>query len=323
MASLHWDRSSWLLALFLLVGVLAPSGSVLWFMNDAARSQAESASQKVAEAYRGQLGMLRERVDTWWRERASALDGLAGAGPSVFPASLGASGADALVWLDERGSPVYPSLPGEPAPDRAPDTTAWREAESSERSGRLAEAAAQWGEIADSERDADRAALAAQGQIRCLLRAGQTGGALAAIEHRFAGTAPRRARDREGRLIAADELLLALHLLPHRDPRFGAFAARLAAKLNDYQGPPMLSAQRLFLVGELRRLAPEAASFPTYPAELLAEQFLEADRAQRGDPVLESSGLRDVWMLTSPNRRLVALYRGATVASLTNRVLAG
>ena len=50
------------MALFLLLGVLLPTACVLWFMNEAARSQAESARQSVSEAYRGQLRMLRDRV---------------------------------------------------------------------------------------------------------------------------------------------------------------------------------------------------------------------------------------------------------------------
>jgi signal transduction histidine kinase len=319
---LNRDRSSWLLALFLMLGVLAPSGSVLWFMNDAARSQAESARQRVAEAYRGQLGMLRERVDAWWRARTAALDGSA-AGPSGFLAALKAAGADAVVLFDDRGSPAYPSLPLEPALGPAPESPNWREAESAERSQRLAEAAEMWLGLAASERDPDRAALAAQGQIRCLVRAGQPDAAFTAIQQRFAGASMSRARDREGRLIGADEQLLALHLLPRADPRFTGLASGLAAILNAYRGPPMLSGQRLFLMEEMRGLAPEAASFPSYPAELLAEQFLEEERARPGDSALEPSGLRDVWKLTSPDRRVVALYRSATVASLTNQMLAG
>jgi hypothetical protein len=85
------------------VSVLAPSGAVLWFMTDAARSQAESARQKVAEAYRGQLGLLRERVDEWWRERAAALADSGATSPSGFLPAVKAAGADAPISLDDRG----------------------------------------------------------------------------------------------------------------------------------------------------------------------------------------------------------------------------
>ncbi|HMD70791.1 MAG TPA: ATP-binding protein [Bryobacteraceae bacterium] len=322
MRRLNWDRGAWLLALFLLLGVLAPSGSVLWFMNDAARSQAETARRRVTEAYRGQLGMLRERVDARWRERAAALDAAATASPNEFSLP-GAAGADAVVWLDERGAPVCPSLPPDPAPDAALGSPAWREAESKERSRRLDEAAEIWQSLAVSAGNPGIAARAAQGQIRCLVRAGLRSAAVTAIQRYFGGASAIRGRDLDGRLIGADEQLLALQLLPRTDPRFARLASALAATLNAYQGPSMPSGQRLFLMDELRRLAPEAASFPAYNAELLAEQFVEQERARPGDPVLEASGLRGVWKLTSPNRRVVALYRGATVESLTNGVLGG
>lgn len=81
MFHLNRDRSSWLLGLFLVLGVLAPSGAVLWFMNDAARSQAASARQRVTEAYREQLRLLRDRADDGWKSRAAALDRFA---PSDF-----------------------------------------------------------------------------------------------------------------------------------------------------------------------------------------------------------------------------------------------
>jgi signal transduction histidine kinase len=310
MRRINWDRGAWLLALFLLLGVLAPSGSVLWFMNDAARSQAETARQRVTEAYRAQLGMLRERADAWWRARAAALNGLE-------------AGADAVVPFDDRGAPVYPRLPLDSAPDTAWQSPPWREAESWERSSRFADAAETWQRLANSARDPDLAARAAQGRIRCLVRAGLRNAALAAILRYFGSASASRGRDPEGRWIAADEQLLALQLLPRTDPRFARLASALAATLNGRQGPPMLTGQRLFLMDQLRALAPEAANFPSYPAELLAEQFLEAERARPGDAVLESSGLRGVWKLTSPDRRVVALYRGATVEALTNAVLAG
>jgi signal transduction histidine kinase len=322
MLRLNRDRNSWLLALFLLLCVLAPSGSVLWFMNDAARSQAESARQRVIEAWRAQFPLLRERVNGQWRARAAALDASVAAGRSGFLPALKAAGADAVILLDGRGSPVYPSLPPRPAPDptlRRPD---WRAAESKERGQHLDEAAAIWEGLARSERDPNLAARAAQGEIRCLVRAGQRDAALTAIQRHFTGGPMSRARDLDGCLIAADEQLLALHLLKPTDPRFAGLASGMAAILNAYEGPSMLSGQRLFLMDELRGVAPGMVSFPPRPAELLAEQFLEADRARPGDAVLESSGLAEVWKLTSPNRRVIALYRSTTVRSFTERVLA-
>jgi len=321
MLRLARDRSAWQLALFLVLAVLVPSGSVLWFMNDAARSQSESARQRVTEAYRGQLRLLRDRVDDWWKARAVALDAAA---PGGFLAALQASGADSAILLDAKGVAVYPSLPAGPASDPALGRPDWARAESLERAPqRLAEAAAYWEKLAKAEKNPDLAARAAQGQIRCLVRAGRKDAALEAIQRYFGPGSIARGRDLEGRLIAANEELLALHLLQRSDSRFPGTVQRLAALLNNYNGPPMVSAQRLFLMSEVHAMAPESASFPSYPAELLAEQFLEADRPRPGTAPLEPSGLHDVWSLASPNRRAIALYPSATVASMTERILAG
>ena len=42
------DRSTLLLVVFIVMGVLAPGAAVVWFMNAAARSQSEAARQNVS-----------------------------------------------------------------------------------------------------------------------------------------------------------------------------------------------------------------------------------------------------------------------------------
>lgn len=317
MLRLNQDRSSWLLPLFLLIAVVAPSGSVLWFMNEAGRSQGEAARQRVTEAYRGQLRLLRSGVDESWEQRAAAL-----AKADGFAAAVAASGADAVVLLDQRGMPVYPARPFGPAADPARERADWQSAGAEERQGRLAVAANLWHTIANSEQDANVAARAAQAEIRCLVRSGHTDAALTAIAQRFSAGRLAGARDLDGRLIAADEQLLALRLLKPGDDRFDRIARLLTTRVNDYGEVSLISGQRLFLMSELKALAPAGANFPLEQAELLAEQFLEAGRGGPGNTGLEASGLRDVWKLTSENRRTMALYRTAKVVSLVDGVLA-
>ena len=72
------NRAAWLAPLVLLFGVLVPTVCVLWFMNEAARTQSDSARQSIADAYRGQLWLIRDRVDSDWAARAAALQGLSG-----------------------------------------------------------------------------------------------------------------------------------------------------------------------------------------------------------------------------------------------------
>src|SRR5436190_9998519 len=103
------DRGLWFVLLFLLVGVAAPTGCVLWFMNQAAESQAQAARQSVMEAYRGRLQVVRDRIERYWRERVAKLDReTASRMPEDF-ARMAASGlADSFVFLNIDGSVVYP-----------------------------------------------------------------------------------------------------------------------------------------------------------------------------------------------------------------------
>ena len=59
-----------------------------------------------------------------------------------------------------------------------------------------------------------------------------------------------------------------------------------------------------------------AAVFPTLAAEALASRFAEKYRAAPPEGSLQHSGLADVWTLSAPGGRAVALYTTATVKSL-------
>src|SRR5439155_4926401 len=89
-------------------------------------------------------------------------------------------------------------------------------------------------------------------QIRCLVRLGDTEGAIRTIEKYLASGRLRGRGNPSDRSIEADELLLELRLLKPQDPRFGAAAERLGHSVNDYTGHAIPSAQRLFLMDELR-----------------------------------------------------------------------
>ena len=85
----------------------------------------------------------------------------------------------------------------------------------------------------------------------------------------------------------------------------------------------MPSAQRLFLMDELRALlpVPECPALPAYAAELLAAQFLDAESPAPGDPKLQPTRLRGVWKFASPDGRVIALYRTGTVLAAMRGVL--
>src|ERR1700688_4253197 len=99
------SRGAWLTLLFLALGVVAPTVCILWFMNEAATAQAETARQSVAEAYRGQLRFLGERLDWYWKGRLTSINQSAADGQAPdFARAVKAGLADSLVL------PHYPAL---------------------------------------------------------------------------------------------------------------------------------------------------------------------------------------------------------------------
>jgi signal transduction histidine kinase len=189
-----------------------------------------------------------------------------------------------------------------------------------------------------SEKDPALAARAAEARIRCLAQSGNREAAVAAIQRDFVSGPMAGAADADGRSIAADELLLAIHLLPRNDHRRFDLTKRLVAAVNNYRSdilvmragtppvrirPVVPGAQRLFLMNELRAAAPELAQFPTYDAERLAADYAQAVQPAAGGDKLEPAGQPDLWKLTSPNRRVIGLYRTATVVAASSDVLQG
>src|SRR6184192_4240386 len=100
------EPGGWLLVLLVLLTLL-PSAGVLWFMNAAVTSEAASAQQRVMEAYRGQLRLVRARLDPLWRTHVAKLDA-PGSPARQFERLITQGLADGAVLLDERGGVVYP-----------------------------------------------------------------------------------------------------------------------------------------------------------------------------------------------------------------------
>jgi signal transduction histidine kinase len=283
------DRGTWLALLFVVVGVLAPTACVIWFMNAAAQGQAEAAKQTIARAYHGQLVFVRDSIEQSWQRRAAALEQSAGLGrPADFARNIQAGVADSLIYRNPDGSVSYPTL----------TTNALSEPP---------------GTQADST-----AARAAQAKIRTLIPDKEA--ALRAIEENFNTGRTARGLDPQGRLIAADEQLLVLHLLQPRDTRRAAVTRRLTDLLNDYQNTLIPAPQRLFLMDEVRALTPNAR-FPTYTAEHLAAQFLEADDPRPTGSGLESTHVPGLWKLPTKSGRVIALYRTDTALAALRAVL--
>jgi signal transduction histidine kinase len=298
------DRSTWLALLFLVLGVIAPTACVLWYMRDAARAQEEAARRSVAEAYSGQLRFVRDRVDAYLADRAAGLAQAGGKGGAVdFARAVKASLADSFVFAN------YPSHGAIEVSDPAAARTDWKAAVEFEQQHNRQSAIAAWAAIAKSDAGPSIAARAAQAQIRLLT--GDKEAALKAIDEYFGHGRIAKGTDLQSRMIAADEQLLALHFLAPRDGRRPVVLQRLATMLNDYQNG-MPSAQRLFLMDEARGIDHDVV-FPTYNAERLAAQFVDADGSRVGASSLQATRVPDLWKLSDKSGRTIALYRTATV----------
>jgi signal transduction histidine kinase len=303
----------WLLALFLVTGVALPVAAVLWFMNAAAASEAAAARQSVVEAYRGQLRLIRDRIDGEWEVRASGLARQSGRGAAEdFARVMAAQSADSVIFLGAEGTPTYPAQAKTPSADPAADLANWREAQNAERLRNWQNAVTRYVSLAKSEGNPSLAARAAQGEIRSRLQIDRVA-ALSAIFEYFSAGRLVNATDLQGRIIAADEHLLALRLMASNDRRRAGVLLRLTGWLNDYKSS-LPSAQRLFLMTELIGMGVSEKSFPTYQAETLAARVLETDiRAGMG---LEATRVPDIWKLTTKGGRAMALFRTSTVMGL-------
>ena len=93
------DVSRWLVLLFLALGVAAPAACVLWFMNEAMTNQRDAAREKLADAYRGQLQLMRDKLDADWEKRAADLAREAASlpAPAAFERAVLTGMADAVI----------------------------------------------------------------------------------------------------------------------------------------------------------------------------------------------------------------------------------
>ena len=319
------DVNQWLVLLFLAIGIAAPAGCVLWFMSEAMNNQRDAAREKLSVAYRAQLQLTRDKLDAGWEKRTVELEREAAAlpAPLAFERAVWTGLADAVICLNPDGSVGYPAPIGKPSGGIVESNPDWLAARSMESHGFLEGAVDSYGRIAASDRDASVAALAMQARVRSLARSGKKTEAIGAILEHFTQGRLMPGVDAQGRLIAADEQLLALTLMGRDDPRYAREAQRLRDLVADYGGLPIPGPQRLFLMDELQGMDELHEDFTTRAGERLAAQFLEVGRAPSNSGVLESSGLPGVWKLSSTDGRVVALYRTATVVSQMRKLIGG
>ncbi len=274
--------------MLLLIAVVVPSACVLWFMNEAVEHQAAATRQAVADAYRGQLRLVRARLASAWQSRAQAMNAEGTPNAAVaFEALVDGGAADSVIVLGNARAPAYPVLLRAAVPQVDP-------AASEEQ--RVAHAV-----------------------VRDLVRAGNTRGAIDAIGSLLASKSASVGTDAQGRLLTVNARLLLINLLSPGDRRRAIEIQRLAAIVNDYR-IPLPSAQRVFLMEQLRSLDP-TTTWPTLDAERLALMFLERDRPAAFGAGLQATAVPEVWQFASTNGRVVGLYRTATIVDTLEQEL--
>ena len=272
------DRRLWFVLCLFLAAVLLPTACLLWLINDSISKQRQLTRQQLADAYRSQLKVVGERLDDFWRKQSLTLSDRIKDGPpaAVWAAAVNEKFVDSLILYNANGQVIYPSAV-QTASTAAPDNTA----------------------------------LTVQAEARSLRQAGDKTKAASVIFDRFLSPGLDSALDAQARSIAGDALLMAIQLSSPSDGRRTRAAEKLTRLLNDYRSNPMPSAQRLFLMKEMRSL--KLGHYPTLEAEDLAVQLVETGVARAFDSVVRPSGLKDVWSIGSQNGQVVGLLRTDSV----------
>jgi signal transduction histidine kinase len=303
--------------LLVVVAVLAPTATLLWFMGRALENERDAGQQRLWQAYRGQLEALQSGIETNWDARVRELEALVQGrtAPEAFAAAVRGGLAEAVIIYDEEGRPAYPGTTITPGlgidgPLVGAEAGRWAEANRLEhREDDLEAAARAYADLAERTNDVQLEARAHQAHARCLVKSGRRPDALQLLvetlaQDRFVGT-----RDEQGRAIQPAARLLALELAGRASPQFDQVAEQLARELRDYTpelGGSIPSRQRRFLMRELRALAPEH-ELDTVTGEEVAARVLDenpsAARHQHLTPA--ASG---VWQLSLANGRLRALF---------------
>jgi len=96
-----------LLVLLVLLTVL-PAMGMLWLMNRALAMETTAGQQQVLEAYRGQLRLVRSRLDPLWRAHAAHLEEGNATPEERFTRLVTQEQADGVLVLGDDGMVVYP-----------------------------------------------------------------------------------------------------------------------------------------------------------------------------------------------------------------------
>lgn len=313
----------------LLLAVLIPTLCVVWFMSQAVGNERFAVRQRLIDAYQSQLEPLRARLQAEWQDRLTVL-----AGDPAAATTPGASGAareferlvrtghwDSAIVRDPSGIPLYPAPVDIAMPDVVPfaaEDELWAIARQLEADvGDYGAAAETYADIAGRAANPQTTARALQAQVRCLLILGDRAAARAILRERLLTEPYRDTTDEAGRSIAASAAFLLLELsdTAPADPARQRANSLLHEILTDYQRTVVPSAQRLFLMEQLRATSPSEPEFPTFAAERLAASYISARSPTAVKPGLARTALPGIWSAVPPQGGSIGLIEEQRIRS--------
>jgi signal transduction histidine kinase len=267
-----------LMLVLLVLAVVVPVASLLWFMGEAMGNERLAVRQRLADLYRAELHETGAELNAFWQRRADALgQRFVDEGPGERFARLVEAGiVHGAILFDESGSVAYPVS-------------------------------------ASGSMPADPRAAELRDRVRELLQAESIEGAAALVAGVQADPAWRNAMDAHGRLIVPDlQLLLLESAATAKRSRLFAIREDLESRIRDYGDPRLPSSQRRFLMARMQTLDP-ALEFPTLAAERLSDAVLHTDRPGRLSPQMSPGGLGQWWILPSVEGAIIGAYRPETM----------
>ncbi len=274
------SASPWLSTVALCCVVLLPIGAAIAFVGVAIANQRLATQQLLGEAYRGHLANLQSQVERRFEEiRLQTKDVLRqSSGQARFREMTAIDGADSAVCWGSDPVDQYPrardaNQEGNKEALAFLDQPNWQAALQYEETGETSLAADAFHLISESTQNPTELISAVQGEVRCRLRSGEREAARHALESFF--DRPVGASASEARF---ESLLANLELLACESIFEGAkretILQRLANRLVRYDANSLSSDQRLFLMRQVDKLAPNMIERRRLLAEEIAAQFL-------------------------------------------------
>jgi signal transduction histidine kinase len=319
-----YSQRTWLILIIFVIGVMAPTAGVLWFMSQAMQNERLAVRQRLADAYQPQLQHAAARVNDFWKDKLSSISRAGGRanGSSTFADLVTSGAADSVLLYDPHGRLVYPDLSQVPSREPAPMGSEWLRARQLEfESNKPLLASDIYSQIARKAGDSTEIARAIQSQARCIYKAGNPHAALKLSTQLIDAPRYRPAMDEQGRLIVPNSELFVIRIMKElAHPNIGQVAAKLSDELSDY-GIPMPASQRVFLMRQLRTLWPECPDFATLDAEELAATYWERQGQVLKPGQLQLSALPEIWETTTADGRVVALFRQSGLLAAMNSTM--